>query len=145
PARKGVGLVITDVTNGFAQLQRFHAFDGVVPPLAITLFPIQWSAPLIVANAVPAIGKPHLGGAVAVVAHEFQILAVGHQAGGHAESFQINVVTRAFVVEGEALARKTYAVDAFVEAAPLQGRNGDTLGVATFLRWAKWRPQRIGP
>src|ERR1035441_10876639 len=64
PARKGVGLVIADMTNRLAQFQWLHAFDGVMPPLAIPLLPVQRSAPLIVANAVPAIGEPQLGGEI---------------------------------------------------------------------------------
>src|ERR1035438_2075510 len=112
------------MSNRFAQFQWLHAFDGVMPPLAIALLPVQRSAPLIVANPVPAIRKPQLGRAVAVVAHEFEILAVGHQPGGQAESFQINIVTWTLVVEREAFARKTYAVDSFVEAAPLHGGEG---------------------
>src|SRR5664279_4967321 len=124
PARKGVSLVIADMSNRFAQFQWLHAFDGVMPPLAIALLPVQRSAPLIVANPVPAVRKPQLGCAVTVVAHEFQILAVGHQPGGHAESFEIHIVTRTLVVEPEALACKTYAVDPLVEAPPLRGGDG---------------------
>src|ERR1019366_5239317 len=82
-----------------------------------------------------------------VVAHEFQILAVGHQPRGQAKLFQVNIVTGAFVVEREAFACETYAVSPFVEAAPLDGRDGSrgTWCAVTFWRGAKGRPQRIRP
>src|SRR5664280_3221392 len=77
PARKGVGLVIADMSNRFVQVEWLHTLNGVMPPLAIALLPVQRSAQLIVTNAVPAVRKPQLGCAVAVVAYEFEILAVG--------------------------------------------------------------------
>src|ERR1019366_9582992 len=57
------------------------------------------------------------------------------------------IVTWAFVVEREAFACETYAVSPFVEAAPLDGRDGGrgTLCPVTFWRWAKRWPQRIRP
>src|SRR5664280_2284043 len=145
PARKGVGLVIADMSNRFVQVEWLHAFDGVMPPLAISLLPVQRSAPLIVANTVPSIRKPQLGCAVTVVAHEFEILTVGHQPGGQAESFQINIVPRTFVVEPEAVACKTYAVDPFVEAAPLRRRDRGTRWMVIPLNCTKRWPKRIRP
>src|SRR5664280_3483126 len=123
------------MSNRFAQFQWLHAFDGVMPPLAIALLPVQRSAPLIVANPVPAIGEPQLGCAVTVVAHEFQILAVGHQPRGQAKSFQVNIVPRTLVVEREALACKTDAIDPFVEAPPLHRRDRGTMFTWKNFAW----------
>src|SRR5664279_449978 len=146
PARKGVGLVIADVTNRLAQFQWLHTLNGVMPPLAIALLPVQRSAPLIVANPVPAVRKPQLGGAVSVVAYEFEILAVDHQPRGQAKSFQINIVPRTLVVEREALACKTDAIDPFVEAPPLRGGDGGRgTPCMTLLGCTKRWPERIRP
>ena len=133
PASKGIGLVVADVTDRFAQVHRLHAFDGVMPPVAVALLPIQRRTPLIGSNAVPSVRKPQAGCAVTVVTHEFQILAVGHQAGGQAKSFEINLVTWSLVVERKALTCKPDAVDAFGEAAPLPGRDRRPSRVVTLL------------
>ncbi len=56
-------------------------------------------------------------------------------------------MTWAFIVEGEALARKTNAVDSFVKASPFHRGHGDrsSLCVVIFLRRVKCRPKRICP
>src|SRR5271165_7114347 len=119
PTRKGVGLVIADVANRLVHRHRFRALDGVMPPLPVPLFPVQRSVPLVVANAVPPIGKPQLRSAVATVAHELQVLNVGCQSRSEPERLKVNVVGRALIVELKILAFETDPVHASRKRAPL--------------------------
>ena len=103
PAGKRIRLVVTHMAHRLFGANRPHAVQRVMPPLAVALLPIQRSAPLVRARAVPAVRQPQCWRFIPAAAHELQILAVGHQPRRQPKRLQIYVVPRALVVECESV------------------------------------------
>ncbi len=102
PGRERVGLVVADVGDRQARVDRPGAVQGVLEPDAVDLVPVERRAPALVVDPGPAVGEPQLGAAVAAVGDEPQPLAVGHQPVGEPERLEPDLVARQLVVEAEA-------------------------------------------
>src|SRR5262245_28676232 len=58
PAREGVGLVETDVTDRLSLLDALQARQRHLPPAALSLLPVQWRLPAAPATDRPAVRQP---------------------------------------------------------------------------------------
>ena len=79
PARERVGLVIADVTDRRARIDRAQAAERHREPCAVDLAPIAGRVPALRLDRRPAVGQPQRRRRVAAVGHEFEPLAVGHE------------------------------------------------------------------
>src|SRR5262249_32655865 len=118
PARVGVGLVVAHVAHGLVGPQRRHAREGEAPPLAVALLPVEGRAPAARERGGETVGEPELRARVAAVAHELEVLGVGHGPRGELEGLDEDAVARALVVEGEAAAGAADLAQTGVEAEP---------------------------
>jgi hypothetical protein len=55
---KGIGFVITDVTDRFIEIEWPEAGAGEDPPFAIVIFPIERRVPALRVYGVPTIREP---------------------------------------------------------------------------------------
>ena len=104
PARVGVGLVETNVTNRGRWIDRRSAGKTEDGPAGFRRMPIQRCNPLLGLHRGPAIGEPELGTGITVVLDEADPVGVGDEVIGEGVWAQQGLVRRALVVEGEALA-----------------------------------------
>src|SRR6202040_3008390 len=76
--------------------------DALAPP--IVLEPIERRLPILLLHARPAIRKPEFRTAIAAIGDESLIFAIAHRTRRDAEGAQQDLMARAFIVEGKALA-----------------------------------------
>ncbi len=69
--------------------------------------PIERRAPALALFQRPAVGKPEFRPLITAIRDERAIFAIRHRARGKPERLQQNLVTRAFIVEGKAVAIMT--------------------------------------
>src|SRR5262245_1353484 len=99
--------------------------DAPAGAISGVAFPIEWRAPSILLDCIPALRKPKLGAPVSVLGHKLQILTTRDGAVCDTEVFEIHLVTRRFVVEAKVeTVCWVYGVPGFchatMEAMPLQ-------------------------
>src|SRR5262249_14860278 len=121
PARKGVGLVITHVTNRFIRPGPSGSRQGSKGPLAIPLDPVEGSLPSSGLARGPTVGQPQLGPLVTAVVDEGQVLGMGHQPAGKSKTMQEGLVARRFVVEREAVSIMSDLAQPFGKSQPTLG------------------------
>src|SRR5262249_3372980 len=76
PTRKGVGLVITDVTDGLGGRHVAHPTERERRPACSVAFPVKRRLPPLSLDDTPAVRKPELGARVAAILDEGEVVAV---------------------------------------------------------------------
>src|SRR5262249_30480070 len=104
PAGKGIGLVIADMGHRRGEVDRPEANQAHLHVAAFRLFEIKRPLPTLAVHRVPAVCEPKRRRGIAAVLGELDPLGVGHAARGELERTDQLLVTRAFVVIGEAIA-----------------------------------------
>ena len=141
--REGVGLVVADVRDGGARIDRQQALERHLVPGAVALLPIPGGLPVVRLYRRPAVGEPNERLAIAAGFHEGEPFAVGHAAIGQTEGIEQHLVPRPLVVVREAGAVVADGANAAFETDVLGG--GDRLNRLELGNGiAIGRPQRLG-
>ena len=112
PARKGIGLVIADVTHRRRRIDPAQAAKRHRKPGAVDLAPIAGRLPALRLDRRPAVRQPQGRRRVAAVGHEFEPFAVGDERRRKPHRPQHDLMRRLFVVEAEAVAVVADRMDA---------------------------------
>ena len=105
PAGKCIGLIATDMHHRRGGIDRHRSAQGVAPPLAVLLPPIQRRIPAFALRAGPAIHKPQRLIGVTARLHEGDPVAVADRAVGKLIGREIRLMARHFAVIGKACLR----------------------------------------
>src|SRR5215471_4786280 len=108
PGGKGGSLIKAHMNDRRIRIERLYARQGEMAFTAIVILePIERSFPMFFLRARPAVRKPEFRAMIAAIGDEGPIFRVADRARSDAEWSQQRLVTRAFIVEGKALAVMT--------------------------------------
>src|SRR5262245_24182726 len=110
PAGERVGLVIAYMGDRGARIERLQPGECDRHPFAVTPLPLAGRAPAYRLRQREAVRQPERRRRVAAVIDEGEPIGVGYQSAGDASALQIDLMCRLLVVEAEAAAGKSDAM-----------------------------------
>ena len=99
-----------------------EAVEAHLRRAALGLLPVERRAPILSAHDVPAVGEPQRRRGIAAVGDESRPLGICDAPARELERADQGLVTRAFVIVGEALAVMSHSEDAPIERKPSERR-----------------------
>src|SRR5438477_13079559 len=92
----------TEMANRLLRRDRPEPREGIIMPTVVLLLPVKRAAPLILVHRKPAEREPQFRARITALFDKLYILRIGHKSRGQLEWGKKLLVTRAFVIEGEA-------------------------------------------